>query len=274
MCMSYWTIINISMWTAGPWWTQWWSGPGYTLHVDSVVIRACLYTACGLSGDQALVIIHHNELTRSSRGILVKLLSLAQESNVRSRDQLCSQSARPEEHVRGRVLWTKRVGVSWNLTQSQSRESTSIYRADTNVLFVHRHAKSTTLAYLSLLLTLHCGGCGRRRDTPVLTLFTFIHHRSVFCPVGAMPNIVLFSGSSHHDLSQKVADRLGLELGKVITKKFSNQETWWVPHPTARHGRVMYACVCLSVMCCGLVSVILWRCVSHVRWLASKLTIV
>lgn len=43
-----------------------------------------------------------------------------------------------------------------------------------------------------------------------------------------MPNIVLFSGSSHHDLSQKVADRLGLELGKVVTKKFSNQETWWV----------------------------------------------
>uniref|UniRef100_A0A8C8LKK5 ribose-phosphate diphosphokinase n=2 Tax=Oncorhynchus TaxID=8016 RepID=A0A8C8LKK5_ONCTS len=40
-----------------------------------------------------------------------------------------------------------------------------------------------------------------------------------------MPNIVLFSGSSHQDLSQKVADRLGLELGKVITKKFSNQET-------------------------------------------------
>lgn len=43
-----------------------------------------------------------------------------------------------------------------------------------------------------------------------------------------MPNIVLFSGSSHHDLSQKVADRLGLDLGKVITKKFSNQETWRV----------------------------------------------
>uniref|UniRef100_A0A8C7YHQ2 ribose-phosphate diphosphokinase n=1 Tax=Oryzias sinensis TaxID=183150 RepID=A0A8C7YHQ2_9TELE len=40
-----------------------------------------------------------------------------------------------------------------------------------------------------------------------------------------MPNIVLFSGSSHHDLSQKVADRLGLDLGKVTTKKFSNQET-------------------------------------------------
>lgn len=44
-----------------------------------------------------------------------------------------------------------------------------------------------------------------------------------------MPNIVLFSGSSHHDLSQRVADRLGLELGKVITKKFSNQETRWGP---------------------------------------------
>ncbi|CAF93430.1 unnamed protein product, partial [Tetraodon nigroviridis] len=27
-----------------------------------------------------------------------------------------------------------------------------------------------------------------------------------------MPNMVLFSGSSHYDLSQKVADRLGMEL--------------------------------------------------------------
>uniref|UniRef100_A0A8C5QPP7 ribose-phosphate diphosphokinase n=1 Tax=Leptobrachium leishanense TaxID=445787 RepID=A0A8C5QPP7_9ANUR len=40
-----------------------------------------------------------------------------------------------------------------------------------------------------------------------------------------MPNIVLFNGSSHQDLSQKVADRLGLEPGKVVTKKFSNHET-------------------------------------------------
>lgn len=54
----------------------------------------------------------------------------------------------------------------------------------------------------------------------------FSRTRSVGFP--DMPNIVLFSGSSHHDLSQKVADRLGLELGKVVTKKFSNQETWWV----------------------------------------------
>ncbi|KAG8144750.1 putative Ribose-phosphate pyrophosphokinase 1 protein [Naja naja] len=29
-----------------------------------------------------------------------------------------------------------------------------------------------------------------------------------------MPNIKIFSGSSHQDLSQKIADRLGLELGK------------------------------------------------------------
>uniref|UniRef100_A0A674MPF8 Phosphoribosyl pyrophosphate synthetase 1B n=2 Tax=Tetraodontidae TaxID=31031 RepID=A0A674MPF8_TAKRU len=40
-----------------------------------------------------------------------------------------------------------------------------------------------------------------------------------------MPNIKIFSGSSHADLSQKIADRLGLELAKVVTKKFSNQET-------------------------------------------------
>ena len=40
-----------------------------------------------------------------------------------------------------------------------------------------------------------------------------------------MPNIKIFSGSSHQDLSQKIADRLGLELGKVVAKKFSNQET-------------------------------------------------
>uniref|UniRef100_A0AAV2MJT4 ribose-phosphate diphosphokinase n=1 Tax=Knipowitschia caucasica TaxID=637954 RepID=A0AAV2MJT4_KNICA len=40
-----------------------------------------------------------------------------------------------------------------------------------------------------------------------------------------MPNIKVFSGSSHLDLSQKIADRLGLELAKVVTKKFSNQET-------------------------------------------------
>ncbi|XP_046949167.1 LOW QUALITY PROTEIN: ribose-phosphate pyrophosphokinase 2-like [Lynx rufus] len=40
-----------------------------------------------------------------------------------------------------------------------------------------------------------------------------------------MPNIVLLSGSSHQDRSQRVAGRLGLQLGEVVTEKFSNQET-------------------------------------------------
>lgn len=40
-----------------------------------------------------------------------------------------------------------------------------------------------------------------------------------------MPNIKVFSGSSHPDLAQKIVDRLGIDLGKVVTKKFSNMET-------------------------------------------------
>uniref|UniRef100_A0A8C3VLX7 ribose-phosphate diphosphokinase n=1 Tax=Catagonus wagneri TaxID=51154 RepID=A0A8C3VLX7_9CETA len=40
-----------------------------------------------------------------------------------------------------------------------------------------------------------------------------------------MPNIKIFSSSSHQDLAQKIANRLALELGKEVTKKFSNQET-------------------------------------------------
>ena len=40
-----------------------------------------------------------------------------------------------------------------------------------------------------------------------------------------MPNIKVFSGSSHRDLTGKVCDRLGIEAGKVVTKKFANQET-------------------------------------------------
>jgi len=40
-----------------------------------------------------------------------------------------------------------------------------------------------------------------------------------------MPNIKVFSGSSHSDLTSKVCDRLGIEPGKVVTKKFSNLET-------------------------------------------------
>ncbi|XP_011429614.1 ribose-phosphate pyrophosphokinase 1 isoform X2 [Crassostrea angulata] len=39
-----------------------------------------------------------------------------------------------------------------------------------------------------------------------------------------MPNIKVFSGMSHPDLAQKICDRLGIEPGKVVTKKFSNGE--------------------------------------------------
>lgn len=45
-------------------------------------------------------------------------------------------------------------------------------------------------------------------------------------PPFRMPNIKIFSGSSHPDLAQRVVDRLGIDLGKVVTKKFSNLETW------------------------------------------------
>jgi len=40
-----------------------------------------------------------------------------------------------------------------------------------------------------------------------------------------MPNIKVFSGSSHPDLAHKIVERLGIDLGKSVLKKFSNQET-------------------------------------------------
>ena len=48
---------------------------------------------------------------------------------------------------------------------------------------------------------------------------------SRFLHISNMPNIKVFGGTSHPDLAQKITDRLGIPLGKVITKKFSNQET-------------------------------------------------
>jgi hypothetical protein len=45
-----------------------------------------------------------------------------------------------------------------------------------------------------------------------------------------MPNIKVFSGTSHPDLAQRIVDRLGIDIGKVVTKKFSNLETWSVHH--------------------------------------------
>jgi len=44
--------------------------------------------------------------------------------------------------------------------------------------------------------------------------------------VKRMPNIKVFSGTSHPDLAQRIVDRLGIDIGKVVTKKFSNLETW------------------------------------------------
>ncbi len=40
-----------------------------------------------------------------------------------------------------------------------------------------------------------------------------------------MPNIKIFSGSSHPDLGQKICDRLGINHANVVTKKFANGET-------------------------------------------------
>ncbi|KAM3961648.1 ribose-phosphate pyrophosphokinase 2 [Aphomia sociella] len=44
-------------------------------------------------------------------------------------------------------------------------------------------------------------------------------------PSPRMPNIKVFTGSSHPDIAQKISSRLGLTLGKATTKKFSNKET-------------------------------------------------
>ncbi|XP_055958839.1 ribose-phosphate pyrophosphokinase 1 isoform X2 [Patella vulgata] len=39
-----------------------------------------------------------------------------------------------------------------------------------------------------------------------------------------MPNIKVFSGTTHPDLAAKICERLGIEPSKVVTKKFSNGE--------------------------------------------------
>lgn len=50
-----------------------------------------------------------------------------------------------------------------------------------------------------------------------------LENRPLLCP--RMPNIKVFGGSSHPELTKLICTRLGLEPGKVITKKFSNRET-------------------------------------------------
>ncbi len=42
-----------------------------------------------------------------------------------------------------------------------------------------------------------------------------------------MPNIKVFSGSSHKDLTQRICDRLQLLPAKAALRKFSNRETWY-----------------------------------------------
>lgn len=40
-----------------------------------------------------------------------------------------------------------------------------------------------------------------------------------------MPNIKIFTGSSHPELAKKIVARLGLDMSRATTKKFSNKET-------------------------------------------------
>jgi ribose-phosphate pyrophosphokinase len=41
-----------------------------------------------------------------------------------------------------------------------------------------------------------------------------------------MPNIKVFAGSSNPALAKRICERLGTDICKSTTKKFSNQETW------------------------------------------------
>jgi hypothetical protein len=52
---------------------------------------------------------------------------------------------------------------------------------------------------------------------------SIVQHRPSLTP--RMPNIKVFGGSSHPELTKLICARLGLEPGRVITKKFSNRET-------------------------------------------------
>ncbi|XP_022689279.1 ribose-phosphate pyrophosphokinase 2 isoform X2 [Varroa jacobsoni] len=61
--------------------------------------------------------------------------------------------------------------------------------------------------------------------SPTLPEIKEIHGQSKEKKKPKMPNIKVFSGSSHCDLAQRIVDRLGINLGKVVLKKFSNQET-------------------------------------------------
>lgn len=51
------------------------------------------------------------------------------------------------------------------------------------------------------------------------------NHRKKTILATRMPNIKVFSGSSNPDLTRRIVDRLGIDSGKVVAKKFSNRET-------------------------------------------------
>ena len=57
----------------------------------------------------------------------------------------------------------------------------------------------------------------------IYTLFNVHNIKSSF--LDRMPNIKIFSGSSHPDLGQKICDRLGISHANVVAKKFANGET-------------------------------------------------
>jgi hypothetical protein len=83
---------------------------------------------------------------------------------------------------------------------------------------------------------------------------------------GKMPNIKVFSGTSHPDLAQKIVDRLGIDLGKVVTKKFSNLETWYAIQSNWPLPTFFYIFVSSSLPChaCTTVSVCIihpYRCI-------------
>ena len=59
-----------------------------------------------------------------------------------------------------------------------------------------------------------------------MSLYIHILNKMLFLFISEiMPNIKIFSGSSHPDLGQKICDRLGISHANVVAKKFANGET-------------------------------------------------
>ena len=69
--------------------------------------------------------------------------------------------------------------------------------------------------------------CVLRRLGPRVQDFGVVLDGSILnYTVFGMPNIKLFAGNSHPDLGKRIADRLGINIGRTVLKKFANQETW------------------------------------------------